>query len=206
VVGVNSYQVGFDPVPGDDITNGYIIGDQWINTVSDEIFVCVDNTAAAAVWKSITDSSGSIPVASNTFVFTAAENIPAYAPVTTSGLIPSSSNISHAPLIAGIAIAATNSGNSGNYQFAGVIANASWSLSVGPVYLNGSSISNTPPASGIVKIIGRAISATRIIVDVDIDYYIVESIDLNIGNSRSVSITHNMRKNPGSYHKRSLRV
>jgi len=40
-----------NPTSNDD---SYQIGTVWINTTSDEVFVCVDNTSGAAVWKSVT--------------------------------------------------------------------------------------------------------------------------------------------------------
>ena len=39
-----------DPGTGDDINDGVLVGDHWVNTTLDTAFVCVDNTAAAAVW------------------------------------------------------------------------------------------------------------------------------------------------------------
>lgn len=39
-----------DPTAGDDSGDGYTIDSEWVNTVTDSVFVCVDNTLAAAVW------------------------------------------------------------------------------------------------------------------------------------------------------------
>lgn len=42
-----------DPTASDDISEGYEIGDFWINESSGESFQCVDNAAAAAVWNPV---------------------------------------------------------------------------------------------------------------------------------------------------------
>lgn len=47
-------QATTDPTTGDDANDGYAIGSIWINTSSDEAFICTDATAGAAVWKSLT--------------------------------------------------------------------------------------------------------------------------------------------------------
>lgn len=47
-----------DPGAGDDSGDGYERGSHWINQTSDEAFICLDATAAAAVWKSVTDTGG----------------------------------------------------------------------------------------------------------------------------------------------------
>lgn len=38
----------------DDADAGYSIGTRWIDTAADDAYVCVDNTAGAAVWKKVT--------------------------------------------------------------------------------------------------------------------------------------------------------
>jgi len=39
-----------DPTVNDDVNSGYGRGDEWTNTVTDQIFKCLNNTAGAAVW------------------------------------------------------------------------------------------------------------------------------------------------------------
>jgi len=46
----NKYDAIIGPVVGDDQTQGYAIGSQWINTVTDEKFTCFDAGTGAAVW------------------------------------------------------------------------------------------------------------------------------------------------------------
>lgn len=43
-----------NPGVGNDDTEGYCIGSQWINVDTDEVFKCMDVTTGAAVWKSLT--------------------------------------------------------------------------------------------------------------------------------------------------------
>ncbi len=47
-----------DPTTGDDTGDGYAVGSRWINVTSDEEFVCLDATAAAAVWATTTAAGG----------------------------------------------------------------------------------------------------------------------------------------------------
>jgi hypothetical protein len=51
-----------DPVVTDDVSAGYTVGSTWINVTSDKAFVCVDETAGAAVWVETTaGASGGDP-------------------------------------------------------------------------------------------------------------------------------------------------
>lgn len=43
-----------DPGVGDDSGDGYVVGSVWVNTTSDQAFICADNALGAAVWQSIT--------------------------------------------------------------------------------------------------------------------------------------------------------
>ncbi len=47
-----------DPTATDDTDAGYFEGALWVNTTTDEAFICLDDTATAAVWKSITSGGG----------------------------------------------------------------------------------------------------------------------------------------------------
>jgi len=48
-----------DPLPGDDITQGFRRYSMVRNTVSGEVFLCADNSESAAVWKRITNDTAS---------------------------------------------------------------------------------------------------------------------------------------------------
>lgn len=48
-----------DPTVGDDSGDGYDVGSIWVNTTSDEVFICADSSSGAAVWQS--SAGGSVP-------------------------------------------------------------------------------------------------------------------------------------------------
>lgn len=54
----NTYVASVDPNSDDDDDAGFLLGQKWINEITQEIFVCVDNTNNSAVWVDITDSGG----------------------------------------------------------------------------------------------------------------------------------------------------
>ena len=54
----NNFTATVDPTATDDSAAGYETGSRWINTTSDAAFVCVDDTATAAVWTSTTSTGG----------------------------------------------------------------------------------------------------------------------------------------------------
>jgi len=43
------------PTTGDDIVNGYYIGDIWIDTTNDNVYILIDDTESAAIWIYIGD-------------------------------------------------------------------------------------------------------------------------------------------------------
>lgn len=48
-----------DPTVNDDRNERFIIGSRWINEVTDEEYVCVDNTPTVAIWKGTTSGGTS---------------------------------------------------------------------------------------------------------------------------------------------------
>ncbi len=42
-----------DPGPNDDLDHGNPVGNRWINTSTNDMFICVDATVGAAIWKVI---------------------------------------------------------------------------------------------------------------------------------------------------------
>lgn len=50
---VDQYIETTDPLVTSDKSGGYVVGDQWVNNTTGDIFICVDNTVGAAVWKDI---------------------------------------------------------------------------------------------------------------------------------------------------------
>lgn len=54
----NNYTATVDPTATDDNTENYSIGSEWLNTTTQEAFICTSNSSTAAVWKSITATGG----------------------------------------------------------------------------------------------------------------------------------------------------
>ena len=54
-----------DPTATDDSGSDYTVGSRWINTTLDKEFVCLDATAAAAVWTETTVTGGGVPTSRN---------------------------------------------------------------------------------------------------------------------------------------------
>lgn len=51
---LNTHDQTTNPTATDDINSGYQVGSRWVNVTDDTAFVCLDNTATAAVWKKTT--------------------------------------------------------------------------------------------------------------------------------------------------------
>lgn len=49
-----------NPQPWDDALLGYKIGSLWINTSTNESFICIDNTVGSAIWKQTSNSPSEI--------------------------------------------------------------------------------------------------------------------------------------------------
>lgn len=47
-----------DPTINDDITSPYTTGQIWVNTATDAVFICADNTDGAAVWIDVASGGG----------------------------------------------------------------------------------------------------------------------------------------------------
>lgn len=44
-----------NPTTSDDESDGFDIGDHWVNSTAKRVWFCADNAAGAAVWKDISD-------------------------------------------------------------------------------------------------------------------------------------------------------
>jgi hypothetical protein len=66
--GLNNLTAPNDPTITNDSGSGYAVGSVWINTSTDEMFVCTDATAGAAIWQKAVFiySSAISPAATNT--------------------------------------------------------------------------------------------------------------------------------------------
>ncbi len=101
----------------------------------------------------------------NITTITATEDILAYDLITSDGKKADSGNIAHKDKIIGIALADISNGFSGDVQLFGELENSNWNWSVGYLFLNGTSISQTAPETGFSKIIGFIKNNITIIID-----------------------------------------
>lgn len=53
------HQAAVDPTANDDGASGFYLGQVWVNTAADTVWICADTTTSAAVWKDLTASGGS---------------------------------------------------------------------------------------------------------------------------------------------------
>lgn len=54
----SNFSASAAPAVTDDSASGYVVGSRWIDTTNDAEYVCVDNTASAAVWVQTTGGGG----------------------------------------------------------------------------------------------------------------------------------------------------
>jgi hypothetical protein len=105
---------------------------------------------------------------SPTFSLPAPATVSQYAPLISSGssvAVADSSNVAHAGKVVGIAAISANVGDNLDVQFQSTIVNSGWNWDVTkPVYLNGSQLSQTPPTTGFVQIIGVPVTPTTLLI------------------------------------------
>jgi hypothetical protein len=58
---LNNYAATTAPTTGDDSADGYSVGSTWINNTTDKMYVLVDSTVAAAVWREVTIGASAVP-------------------------------------------------------------------------------------------------------------------------------------------------
>ena len=116
------------------------------------------NTLIGTVIKALTEN-----LAQTEVVFT--DDVPAYYPVTSTGVAASSNDPSHVGRVIGVITENAVAGRSQIVIMSGMVVNPAWSFTPGtPVYLNGNTLSNTAPTIGFVQRIGVATSANTLIV------------------------------------------
>lgn len=103
---------------------------------------------------------------------TAGVNLSALRAVTTDGsgnaVYASNTSLSNA-VVVGITETAANAGNAVSVRTAGIMTDAYWAWTKGPVFLgtNGTLTQTAPTSGAIVVQIGRAITATKLQVDIE---------------------------------------
>ncbi len=101
----------------------------------------------------------------------AAEDIPAYHFVTSDGSIANSNNTSESNNVVGITRDPVSTGFVANLVAGGEITNPSWNWTVNSkLFLNGTSISITPPSTGFIQLLGVARNSHTIIIRLDTPY------------------------------------
>jgi hypothetical protein len=89
----------------------------------------------------------------------------AFTVVTIAGVPASSNNLAHVNKIAGVLTTSVPEGYEVDAVAEGEVTNPSWTWDAGMVlYLNGTTISQTPPTTGFVVKIGQALTTTMIYV------------------------------------------
>lgn len=116
--------------------------------------------------------NGLIPV-SNNLTFIAGQNLSALRAVTSNGLgqavYASNATLSDAQVI-GVTYTSANTGSSVTIVSSGLVSDPAWSWVKGPVFLgaNGTLTQTAPTGGAIIVYIGRALTATQLLVDIDI--------------------------------------
>lgn len=81
---------------------------------------------------------------------------------------PDPNNSAHADQVAGVAETAATTGGTARIRTAGVTENDSWAWAEGPVYVGADGVlTQTPPATGWQMTIGRALTTTSLLVDIE---------------------------------------
>jgi hypothetical protein len=125
----NSYIVASDPTPNHDNLSGYSQGSVVINTATNKIFVCENNTTGNAVWNQVYSAFGGINV--NVSVVPL-NNVSQYSVIkanaaTGSGtvIMAQANNSTNASAVIGVAQFATNSGT-GQVNTSAVVSGGTW--------------------------------------------------------------------------------
>jgi len=96
----------------------------------------------------------------------ASESFPAFSAVTTFGTRANSSNLAHYGKVIGLNAQAAVNGFVVDLQQFRELTNGLWAWSIGDViFINGTSLSKVPPASGFVQQVGIAKSAAVLVVE-----------------------------------------
>lgn len=113
----------------------------------------------------VTNALGFAPASFITLI-EASTNVPAFAPILSTGIVADSNNITHRHKVVGISISAAMATFNISVQFGGMVINPAWAWTAGQkIYINGSSLNNVAPSTGWSMSVGKALSATKILVN-----------------------------------------
>ena len=106
------------------------------------------------------------PAGTPTIEVVATENIPAFEAITVLGQRADSNNTAHLSRVVGLNVAAVVSGFVATVAQSGELTNPAWTWTPGVgVWLNGTTLSQTPPTSGFVLLIGVSKTSTTIVIE-----------------------------------------
>jgi hypothetical protein len=135
--------------------------------MADDIYIVVED-ASEDVFIQIVEvgekgDQGIQGEAGNIVEVTVSENILAFEPINSDGTKADSSTVGKRGQLIGLALTNINNGFSGDAVLFGEITNPSWSFVAGNVvYLNGVTVSTTPPSTGFIQKIGTMKSNTTL--------------------------------------------
>jgi len=141
--------------------------------MADDIYIVVED-ASEDVFIQIVEvgekgDQGIQGEAGNIVEITVSENILAFEPINSDGTKANSATVGKRGQLIGLALANINNGFSGDAVLFGEITNPSWSFVAGNiVYLNGSTVSTTPPNTGFIQKIGTMKSNTTLEVNIGV--------------------------------------
>jgi hypothetical protein len=144
---------------------------------NDTTYTCIQFTVfdSTGVLQAIIPDPSDIvtnPEESGAFVqeveYVAHEDIDEFDIVTADGYVADSGNVSMAQKVLGMSKTTTANGLTGTATVDGKVTNGAWSWTVGAqIFLNGTSISETPPTTGFVLRVAKATKADTIVIDID---------------------------------------
>lgn len=113
----------------------------------------------------VTTALGYTP-SSSVILVEAIQDVLGFLPIITNGQVANSSNLAHRLKVIGLSTGPTLTGFNISVQFHGLIINSSWSWTPGQkIYINSTGLSSAAPSTGWSMSIGRAMGATKILLD-----------------------------------------
>jgi hypothetical protein len=142
-----------------------------VEDASEDVFIVVeeinDDVYIQIVEVGEKGDAGATGQAGNIAEVTVSENILAFDPINSDGTKANSAIVGKRGQLIGLALANINNGLSGNAVLFGEITNPAWSFVAGNiVYLNGTTVSTTPPSTGFIQKIGTMKSSTTLEINI----------------------------------------